>query len=71
MIRMVPSVTKQLLIPGMVVHLTDGRVALVIKITPEGDDDRVQLRDGAELRIEVAKDIQAVLGVVHIDDDDE
>jgi hypothetical protein len=45
---------------GAKVRLRDGRVATVSKVTPRGDDDRVVLDDGSDLRI-TAWDIDEII----------
>ncbi len=41
-------------------RLLDGREALIIKVTPDGSDDRVRLDDGSEKRV-TAWDLEEVL----------
>ena len=45
---------------GAKVRLHDGRVATVSKVTPCGDDDRVVLDDGSDLRV-TAWDIDEII----------
>jgi hypothetical protein len=47
---------------GVRVRLRDGRSAIVIKITPDGRDDRVRFDDGSEQRV-TAWDISEVLSI--------
>ena len=46
---------------GTKVRLLDGHVATIIKVTPDGNDDRVSLDDGSERRITVW-DIAEIIG---------
>ena len=45
---------------GAKVRLRDGRIATVSKVTPRGDDDRVVLDDGSDLRVS-AWDIDEII----------
>lgn len=47
--------------PGTRVRMRDGHGGIIIKVTPDGSDDRVRLDDGREKRV-TAWDIDEVVG---------